>query len=90
MRSKIVCLPRCLKSRLCFPVQLKKLAEKLGPETTELQRFLSQLSGSEFSAPPTGTWNITETVKSATFSPLPRPTGNTAQLQQILGMVQLL
>ena len=55
-------------------LQLKKLAEKLGPETTELQRFLSQLSGSEFRAPEAGTWNITETIKSATFSPLPRPT----------------
>ena len=71
--------------------QLKKLAEKLGPETTELQRFLSQLSGSEFRAPEAGTWNITETIKSATFSPLPRPTGSsTEQLQQLLGRMPAL
>ena len=69
-------------------MQLKKVAEKLGPETTELQRFLSQLAGSEFRAPPSGTWNITETIKSATFSPLPRPTGtDTAQLQNLLGIL---
>jgi len=66
--------------------QLKKVAEKLGPETTELQRFLTEVSGAEFSPPSAGIWNITETVKSATFSPLPPPARHTTeQLQNILG-----
>jgi hypothetical protein len=67
--------------------QLKKLADKLGPPTTELQRFLDQVAGTaEFQPPLSGVWNISETVKSATFSPLPPPArATTEQLRQILG-----
>ena len=71
--------------------QLRKLAEKLGPETTELQRFLAEVAGADLRAPSSGTWNITETVKSATFSPLPPPSRtSTQQLQQILGKYSFL
>jgi len=65
---------------------VRKVAEKLGPDTTEVQRFLGQVGGAEFSPPSSGIWNITETVKSATFSPLPPPARhNIQQLQLILG-----